>query len=168
VLHPGDEVLVLPGGQRTVIDSIDTFEGPVDTAFPNMSVTVRVKDDLDISRGDMLVEPDDPPTPARELDAMVCWMGQTPLRPGARLVIKHTTRTTRARIEELDYRVEVNTLTHEPADELALNEIGRVRLRSGSPLMADPYSRNRNTGSFILIDEASNDTVAAGMVLSAR
>jgi bifunctional enzyme CysN/CysC len=116
----------------------------------------------------MLVEADDPPVAARELDAMVCWMGQTPLQPGTRLVIKHTTRTTRARIEELDYRVDVNTLSHDRADGLALNEIGRVRLRSGSPLMADPYSSNRTTGSFILIDEASNDTVAAGMILSAR
>ena len=121
--------------------AIETYDGPVETAFPTMSVTVRVKDDLDISRGDMLVEADDPPDAARELDAMVCWMGEAPLRPGARLVIKHTTRTTRARIEELDYRVDVNTLAHEPADELALNEIGRVRLRAGSPLMADPYSQ---------------------------
>jgi sulfate adenylyltransferase large subunit len=168
VLHPGDEVLVLPGGQRTEVVAIDTFDGPVDTAFPAMSVTVRVADELDISRGDMLVEPDDAPAAVRELDAMVCWMGSEPLRPGARLTIKHTTRTTRARVEDLDYRVEVNTLDHEPADELTLNEIGRVRIRSGSPLMADPYSRNRTTGSFILIDEASNDTVAAGMVLSAR
>ncbi len=168
VLHAGDEVVVLPGGQRTEIDAIETYDGPVETAFPTMSVTVRVKDDLDISRGDMLVEADDPPVAARELDAMVCWMGEAPLRPGARLVIKHTTRTTRARIEELEYRVDVNALTHEPADELVLNEIGRVRLRSGSPLMADPYAQNRTTGSFILIDEASNDTVAAGMVLAAR
>jgi sulfate adenylyltransferase large subunit len=168
VLHPGDEVLVLPGGQRTEVVAIDTFDGPVDTAFPAMSVTVRVADELDISRGDMLVEPDDAPAAARELDAMVCWMGSEPLRPGARVTIKHTTRTTRARAEGLDYRVEVNTLDHEPADELTLNEIGRVRIRSGSPLMADPYSRNRTTGSFILIDEASNDTVGAGMVLSAR
>jgi sulfate adenylyltransferase large subunit len=168
VLHPGDEVLVLPGGQRTEVVAIDTFDGPVDTAFPAMSVTVRVADELDISRGDMLVEPDDAPAAARELDAMVCWMGSEPLRPGARVTIKHTTRTTRARVEDLDYRVEVNTLDHELADELTLNEIGRVRIRSGSPLMADPYSRNRTTGSFILIDEASNDTVAAGMVLSAR
>jgi sulfate adenylyltransferase large subunit len=168
VLHPGDEVLVLPGGQRTEVVAIDTFDGPVDTAFPAMSVTVRVADELDISRGDMLVEPDDAPAAARELDAMVCWMGSEPLRPGARVTIKHTTRTTRARVEDLDYRVEVNTLDHELADELSLNEIGRVRIRSGSPLMADPYSRNRTTGSFILIDEASNDTVAAGMVLSAR
>jgi sulfate adenylyltransferase large subunit len=168
LLHPGDEVMVLPSGQRTEVVGVDTFDGPVDTAFPSMSVILRVADDLDISRGDMLVEPDDPPAATRELDAMVCWMGQTPLRPGARLVIKHTTRTTRARIEELDYRVDINTLGHEPADGLALNEIGRVRIRTGSPLMADPYARNRTTGSFILIDEASNDTVAAGMVLAAR
>jgi sulfate adenylyltransferase large subunit len=168
VVHPGDEVMVLPSGQRTRISAVDTFGGPVDTAFPSMSVTLRVADDLDISRGDMLVEPDDPPPAARELEAMVCWMGQAPLRPGARLIIKHTTQTTRARVEELDYRVEVNSLGHERADELALNEIGRVRIRSGSPLIVDPYARNRATGSFILIDEASNDTVAAGMVLSAR
>jgi sulfate adenylyltransferase large subunit len=168
VVHPGDEVLVLPSGQRTQIAAIDTFEGPVETAFPEMSVTVRVADDIDISRGDMLVEADDPPAAARELDAMICWMSEAPLRPGARLTIKHTTRTTRARIEELDYRVEVNTLAHEPADELGLNEIGRIRLRAGSPLMADPYSSNRTTGSFILIDDATNDTVAAGMVIAAR
>jgi sulfate adenylyltransferase subunit 1 (EFTu-like GTPase family) len=99
---------------------------------------------------------------------MVCWMGEAPLRPGARLVIKHTTRSTRARVEELDYRVDVNTLEHQPADELVLNEIGRVRIRTGSPLIVDPYSRNRTTGSFILIDEASNDTVGAGMVRTAR
>jgi sulfate adenylyltransferase large subunit len=168
VLHPGDEVMVLPGGRRTEITAIDTFQGPVDTAFPTMSVAVRVADDIDISRGDMLVEPDDPPAAARELDAMVCWMGEAPLRAGTRLVIKHTTRTTRARVEELDYRVDVNTLAHLPAEELGLNEIGRARIRTGTPLMADPYARNRTTGSFILIDEASNDTVAAGMVLSAR
>ncbi|MGN6869891.1 MAG: sulfate adenylyltransferase subunit CysN [Solirubrobacteraceae bacterium] len=168
VLHPGDEVMVLPSGQRTEIAAIDTFKGPVDTAFPEMSVTVRVTDELDISRGDMLVDPDDPPAAARELEAMVCWMGQTSLRPGARLVIKHTTRTTRARVEELDYQVDVNALEHQPADELALNQIGRVRIRTGSPLIVDPYARNRTTGSFILIDEASNDTVAAGMIVSAR
>jgi sulfate adenylyltransferase large subunit len=168
VLHPGDQVMVLPSGQRTEIAAIDTFKGPVENAFPEMSVTVRVADELDISRGDMLVEPDDPPAAARELEAMVCWMGSDPLHPGARLIIKHTTRTTRARVEQLDYRVDVNTLDHQPTDELALNEIGRVRIRTGSPLIVDPYARNRTTGSFILIDEASNDTVAAGMVVSAR
>jgi sulfate adenylyltransferase subunit 1 len=168
VLHPGEEVMVLPSGQRTEIAAIETFRGQVETAFPEMSVTVRVADELDISRGDMLVDADDPPVAARELEAMVCWMGSAPLQPGARLVIKHTTRSTRARVEGLDYRVDVNTLRHQAADELALNEIGRLRIRTGAPLIVDPYSRNRTTGSFILIDEASNDTVAAGMVLAAR
>jgi sulfate adenylyltransferase large subunit len=168
VLHPGDEVVVLPSGQRTEIAAIDTFEGSVDAAFPSMSVTLRVGDDVDISRGDVLVAADDPPAPARELEAMVCWMSDTPLRPGARLTVKHTTRVTRAVVEQLDYRVDVNTQAHLEAHELALNEIGRVRLRVGSPLIVDPYARNRTTGSFILIDEATNDTVAAGMVLGAR
>jgi sulfate adenylyltransferase large subunit len=168
LLRPDDEVLVLPSGQRTRIVAIDTFDGSVETAFPSMSVTVRVADELDVSRGDMIVEADDPPVAARELEAMLCWMGEAPLRPGARLVIKHTTRTTRARVEQLDYRVEINTLAHEPADQLGLNEIGRVRLRTGTPLIVDQYAGNRTTGSFILIDEASNDTVAAGMVLGAR
>jgi len=168
VLHPGDEVLVLPSAQRTRVSGIDTFKGSIESAFPAMSVTLRVDDDLDISRGDMIVGIDDPPAAARELEAMVCWMGRAPLRPGARLVIKHTTRSTRARIERLDYRIDVNTLAHVPAEELTLNEIGRVRLRVGAPLIVDPYARNRTTGSFILIDEASNDTVAAGMVLSAQ
>jgi sulfate adenylyltransferase large subunit len=168
LLRPDDEVLVLPSGQRTRIAAIDTFDGPVQTAFPSMSVTLRTADELDISRGDMIVEADDPPVAARELDAMLCWMRSEPLRPGTRLVIKHTTRTTRARVEELDYRVDVNTLEQLAADELALNEIGRVRIRSGSPLIADPYALNRTTGSFILIDEATNDTVAAGMILSAE
>jgi sulfate adenylyltransferase large subunit len=168
LLRPDDEVMVLPSGQRTRIATLETYDGPVETAFPNMSVTVRVADKLDISRGDMLVEADDPPVAARELDAMLCWMDQALLRPGARLVIKHTTRTTRARVEELDYRVDVNTLEHLAAEHLALNEIGRVRIRTGTPLIVDPYARNRTTGSFILIDEASNDTVAAGMILGAR
>jgi sulfate adenylyltransferase large subunit len=168
LLRPGDEVLVLPSGERTRIAGIDTFDGSVQTAFPSMSVTLRTADELDISRGDMIVSADDHVVAARELDAMLCWMGSEPLRPGARLVIKHTTRTTRARVEELDYRVDVNTLDHLAAGELALNEIGRVRIRSGSPLIADPYALNRTTGSFILIDEATNDTVAAGTILSAE
>jgi sulfate adenylyltransferase large subunit len=168
VLRPGSEVLVLPGGRRTRIAGIDSFAGELDTAFPTMSVTVRLDDELDISRGDMLVEPDDPPAAARELDAMICWMSDRPLAPGGRYAIKHTTRTARAIVAELEHRVDVNTLAHEPADQLGLNEIGRVRLRCSSPLMVDRHRRNRTTGSFILIDEASNDTVGAGMVLGAR
>ncbi len=168
ILRPGSEVLVLPGGQRTRIAGVESFAGEVDTAFPAMSITVRLRDELDISRGDMLVDPDDPPCAARELDAMICWMSDKPLQPGRRYAIKHTTRTTRAIVDELEHRVDVNTLGHEPADRLALNEIGRARLRCSSPLMVDRYRRNRTTGSFILVDEASNDTVGAGMVVGAR
>jgi sulfate adenylyltransferase large subunit len=168
VLRPGDDVVVLPGGQRTTIEAIDTYSGALDAAFPTMSVTLRFADEIDVSRGDMIVEPDDPPVTARELEAIVCWMSEQPLRPAGRYVIKHTTRTARAVVKELEHRVDVNTLEHVPATELGLNEIGRVRLRCSAPLMVDPYARNRTTGSFILIDEATNDTVGAGMVLGAQ
>jgi sulfate adenylyltransferase subunit 1 (EFTu-like GTPase family) len=168
VLRPGSEVVVLPSGQRSRVEAIDTYEGEVDAAFPNMSVTLRLADQLDISRGDMIVEADDQPTAARELDAIVCWMDDKPMMPGGRYSIKHTTRTARAIIGELEYRVDVNTLEHLPADKLELNEIGRLRVRTSAPLMVDRYRRNRTTGSFILIDESTNDTVGAGMIQGAR
>jgi sulfate adenylyltransferase large subunit len=167
VLRAGDEIQVLPGGQITRIKAIDSFEGEIDAAFPTMSVTVRLADQIDVSRGDMFVNADDPPVPAREIEAMVCWMSQSPMKPGARYAIKHTTRTARAVIERLEYRVDVNTLEHAEAGGLGLNEIGHVHLRSSAPLMVDRYRRNRTTGSFILIDEATNDTVAAGMLIHA-
>ncbi len=168
LLRPGGEVVILPGGRTTTIASIDTFDGVLDAAFPSMSVTLRLADDLDISRGNMIVEAEDQPTVARTLDAIVCWMGEAPLAPRGRYAIKHTTTTARAIVDALDYRVNVNSLDHEPASRLTLNEIGRVRLRCSAPLMVDPYARNRTTGSFILIDESSNDTVAAGMIISAE
>jgi sulfate adenylyltransferase large subunit len=168
VLRPGTEVVVLPSGQRTRVEAIDTYDGEVDAAFPNMSVTLRLADQLDISRGDMIVEADDQPTAARELDAVVCWMDDKPMAPGGRYAIKHTTRAARAIIGELEHRVDVNTLEHLPAEKLELNEIGRVRVRTSVPLMVDRYRRNRTTGSFILIDEATNDTVGAGMIQGAR
>ncbi len=168
VLRPGDEVLVLPSGQHTRIAAIDTFDGELRAAFPPMSVALRLADQLDISRGDMIVGAENPPACSRELQALVCWMSERPLRAGARYALKHTTRTTRAIVDALEYRVDVNTLAHQPAHELALNAIGRVRLRTSSPLMVDPYSRNRTTGSLILIDEATNDTAGAGIVLGAE
>jgi sulfate adenylyltransferase subunit 1 (EFTu-like GTPase family) len=167
VLRPGDEVVVLPGGQRTAIEAIDTFDGPREAAFPTMSVTLRLADHLDVSRGDMIVGVEDQPACARELDAMVCWMSETPLRPGGRYALKHTTRDARVIVDALECRIDVDSLEHEPASELELNAIGRVRLRASTPLMVDRYRRNRTTGSFILIDEASNDTVGAGMILAA-
>jgi bifunctional enzyme CysN/CysC len=167
LLRAGDEVAVFPSGLRTRIAAIDTFEGPREAAFPTMSVTLRLADELDISRGDMIVNPDDPPVLAKELEGMVCWMNAAPLRPGARYVLKHTTRTVRAVVKELEYRVDVNTLEHLEAPELGLNEIGRIHLHLSEPVMVDRYRRNRTTGSFIVIDEATNDTVGAGMVLHA-
>jgi sulfate adenylyltransferase large subunit len=167
VLRPGTEVVALPGGQRTRIAAIDSFGQELDAAFPTMSVALRLEDEIDISRGDMIVEAGDQPPVARQLDAMVCWMSQEPLRAGRRYAIKQTTRSARAVVDELEYRVNVNTLEHEQAEQLELNGIGRVRLRTSAPLMVDRYRRNRTTGSFILIDEASNDTVAAGMVVGA-
>ena len=167
VLRPGAEVVVLPGGQKTQIAAIDTFGGETEAAFPTMSVALRFADQLDVSRGDMIVEADDQPLVAREIDAMVCWMSDQPLREGSRYAIKHTTRSGRAIVDTLYHRVDVNALGQESASQLELNEIGRVRLRCSAPLVVDPYARNRTTGSFILIDEATNDTVAAGMVVGA-
>jgi sulfate adenylyltransferase large subunit len=168
VLRPGGEVVVLPGGRQTKIAAVDRHPDEIAAAFPTMSVTLRLADEIDVSRGDMIVEADDQPTIARELEATVCWMSEQPMQPQGRYAIKHTTRTARAIVDALEHRVDVNTLEHVAANQLALNEIGRVRLRCSSPLVVDPYARNRATGSFILIDEATNDTVGAGMVISAQ
>jgi bifunctional enzyme CysN/CysC len=166
VLKPGDEVVVLPSGFTSRIAGIDTGDGPVEEAFPPMSVTVRLEDNLDVSRGDMVCRPHNQPLVTQDIDAMVCWMdAATSLRPGQKLAVKHTTNGVRALVKELQYRLDVNTLHRdEDADELGLNEIGRVRLRTTQPLLCDPYSRNRTTGGFVLIDEATNRTVAAGMI----
>ncbi|GIE83631.1 sulfate adenylyltransferase subunit CysN [Actinoplanes regularis] len=169
VLKPGDEVLVLPSGLTSTIAGIDTATGPVDQAFPPMSVTIRLNDEIDISRGDMICRPHNAPAVAQDVEAMVCWMDESaPLRVGAKYTIKHTTRTARTVVRGLQYRLDVNTLHRDDAaDGLALNEIGRVRLRTTVPLLADEYRRNRTTGGFILIDESTNRTVAAGMIIEA-
>jgi bifunctional enzyme CysN/CysC len=133
-----------------------------------MSVTVRLADDLDVSRGDMLADPEQAPTVARQLEATVCWMAEKPLVPRTKLAIKHTTRTVRAIVDELVSVVDIHTLEDQAAPtQLELNDIARVRLRLSEPLAVDPYAENRTTGAFILIDEATNDTVGAGMILSA-
>jgi bifunctional enzyme CysN/CysC len=167
VLKPGDEVMVLPSGFTSRIAGIETADGPVDEAFPPMSVTIRLTDEIDISRGDLICRPNNAPTIAQDIEAMICWMDETqPLRPGAKYAIKHTTRTARTVIRELHYRLDVNSLHRdETATELGLNEIGRIRLRTTIPLLADEYRRNRTTGGFILIDETTNRTIAAGMIV---
>jgi sulfate adenylyltransferase subunit 1 (EFTu-like GTPase family) len=168
VLRPGDEVQVLPSGLTTTIAGIDGPRGPVDEAFPPMSVTIRLDDDVDVSRGDLICRPANAPTATQDIDALVCWMADEPLRPRQRIAIKHTTRTVRAMVKELTYRLDVNTLHRDPeARELGLNDIGRVRLRATQPLFVDDYLRNRATGRFILIDEATNATVGAGMLTPA-
>ncbi|MGI8657398.1 MAG: sulfate adenylyltransferase subunit 1, partial [Candidatus Limnocylindria bacterium] len=168
VLKVDDDVVVLPSGFETRIAAIDSPNGPVDEAFPPMAVTLRLADDLDVSRGDMICRANNAPVPSQNLDAMVCWMSDSPLAPGRQLALKHTTRTARALVKELQYRLDVNTLHRdEESTSLRLNEVGRVRLRTTVPLFVDPYRRSRTTGGFILIDEATNNTVGAGMILAA-
>ena len=166
VLKPGDRIVALPSGLESTIASIDTADGPVAEAFPPMAVTITLTDEIDISRGDMLCRPNNMPIVSQDIDAQVCWMDESaPLTPGRKYAIKHTTRWARAMVRELSYRIDVNTLHRdEDATELSLNEIGRVQLRVTQPLFVDPYVQNRQTGSFILVDEASNKSVAAGMI----
>ncbi|WP_159840019.1 adenylyl-sulfate kinase [Nocardia sp. CY41] len=167
VFKPGDEVAVLPSGFTTTVEAIWGPGGaPVAEAFPPQAVTIQLADELDISRGDLICRPNNRPTAGRDLDAMVCWFAEdTQLTPGATYTIRHTTRAATAEVRSLDYRLDVNTLHRdEHAESLALNEIGRVQLRTRQPLLFDPYRRNRATGSFILVDDTTNNTVAAGMI----
>ena len=166
VFRPGDEVTVLPSGLTTTIASVDTFDGPVSEAFAPMSVVVRLSEDLDVSRGDMICRPHNHPSMGQDIEAMVCWMTDKPMKPGDFLMVKHTTRWVRAVVKDIHYRLDVNTLHRdESAHSLTLNEVGRVRLRLTQPLFYDSYRRNRTTGSFIVASEQTNVTVGAGMIL---
>jgi bifunctional enzyme CysN/CysC len=166
VMRPGDDVLVLPGGQRSTIASIDTFDGPVAEAFPPMSVAIRLADDIDVGRGSTIVRPHNQPTTANSFEALVCWMSEQPLSPRRRYLVKHTTRSTMLGAADVRYRIDVETLHRdESATTLELNDLGRVHLEVSSPLVFDSYRRNRITGSLILIDEATNETVGAGVIL---
>ena len=166
VMKPGDQVLALPSGLESTIASIQTADGPVQEAFPPMAVTITLTDDIDISRGDMLCRPQNIPSVVQDIDAQVCWMDESAtLSKGRKFAIKHTTRWARALVKELSYRIDVNTLHRdEEATELSLNEIGRIQLRVTQPLFVDPYQQNRETGSFILVDEGTNKTVGAGII----
>jgi bifunctional enzyme CysN/CysC len=164
-LRVGEEVVALPSGLRTRIAAIDTFEGELEEALAPMSVTLRLENELDVSRGELICRAEETPTVSRELRADVCWLNERPLRAGGRYVIKHTTRSATAIVEELADVVDVHTLERTSAPpQLGLNDIGEVRLRTSAPLAFDPYHSNRRTGSFILIDETTNETVGAGMV----
>ncbi len=169
MLEVGDEVVVLPAGVSTTITELDTLDGDADPAVPPMSVTFGLADPLDVGRGDLLVGPGNQPVTARELDCTLCWMSEEPLHPGRRYALKHTTRTVRATVQEITERTDPETLERqvEPTS-LALNDIGQVTLRTNAPVVADPYALNAVTGAFILIDEDSNETVAAGVIRTPR
>ncbi|WP_245634416.1 sulfate adenylyltransferase subunit 1 [Janibacter corallicola] len=165
VIKPGDDVVVLPSGMTTTVAGIDLGHEELDEAYPPMSVTLRLADDLDVSRGDMIARVKNQPEPVQDVDAMVCWMSPTPMRPRQKLAIKHTTQTARTVVKDIQYRMDINSLHRDlEAEDLKLNEIGRVQLRVAKPLLADSYEQNRTTGSFILIDEATGVTVGAGMI----
>ncbi|MBA3983450.1 MAG: 50S ribosome-binding GTPase [Acidimicrobiia bacterium] len=165
-MRPGDEVMVLPSGMTSTIASIDTADGPLDEARPPQSVAITLADDVDISRGDLICRPNNHPEPSQDVEAMVAWMDSSAsLNPRTIFTLKHTTRSVRAMVTDLRYRLDIQTMHRDTeATSLSLNEIGRVSLRTMQPIFADDYRRNRATGSFILIDESTNQTVAGGMI----
>ncbi len=168
VWRAGDEVVVMPSGLRSRVAAVDAAGVEIEDAVPGQSVTIRLEDDVDVSRGDLLADPACPPTAARELTARVAWMSERPLEERARLLIKHTTRTVPARADEIVSVVDIHTLTDQASPgKMELNDLGVVKFRLAEPLAVDPYARNRSTGAFIVIDEATNDTIGAGMVVDA-
>ncbi len=165
VFKVGDEVMVLPSGRRSTIAEIHSFDGSLELAYAPMSVTLRLTDEIDISRGDMIAHPNNLPYMDAQLDAMVCWMDEQPLQLSRKYLLKHTTHTVRSMIRKVNYRVDTDTLTRDDtAGMLQLNEIGRLSIRTTAPLLFDAYERNRYTGGFTLIDEVTHRTVAAGMI----
>jgi sulfate adenylyltransferase large subunit len=163
-LRTGDEVMVLPSGQTTRIESIVTFDGELDAAILSQSVTLKLADEIDLSRGDMLVSPHEPPSVSTHFSAAVVWLNETPLQLNRSYIAKHTTRQVKAKVKRIQFRVDVNTLAHEPAQELGMNGIAVLEIESSSPLFFDSYESSRTTGSFILVDPLSNATVGAGMI----
>ncbi len=162
----GDEVMLLPSGFNTKIKQIDTFEGPIKTAFPPMSVTMQLEDDLDLSRGDMIVRQNNVPEVSQDIELMVCWFNDRPMRQRGKYVLKHTTQDAMCVIKEVRYKMNINTLHRMEEDKnIGMNDIARVVIRTTKPLFFDNYRRNRITGSIILIDEATNETVGAGMII---
>lgn len=165
VVRKGDAVMALPSGKTSKVKSIVTYEGEIEEAFPPMSVTLTLEDEIDISRGEMLVHPDNKPYEGRNFEAMLVWMDEEPMDVSKQFYIKHTTNTTRARIDGIKYKVNVNTMEQSEVDHLILNEIGRVVFSTGKELFFDPYKKNKQTGAFILIDPITNNTSAVGMII---
>jgi sulfate adenylyltransferase subunit 1 len=166
VFKKGDEVMVLPSGFTSKIAAIDTFTGEIEQAFAPMSVTLRLEDDIDIGRGDMIVRPNNQPEISQDVDMMICWMGEKAIVPNGKYAIKHTTKDARCIVKNIHYKVDINTLHRlEDDKDIQMNDIARITIRTTQPLFYDRYSRNRVTGSIILIDEATNKTVGAGMIV---
>jgi sulfate adenylyltransferase subunit 1 len=166
VIRKGDEVTVLPSGFNSKVKSIDTYDGEIEEAFPPMSVTITLEDDIDISRGDMIVKPNNQPETDQDVDMMVCWMSEKPLQPGGKYAIMHANADARCMVKEVIYKMDINTL-HKMEDDksIKMNDIGRIKLRTTRPLFKDAYTKNKVTGSLIMIEEGTNNTVAAGMIL---
>ena len=166
VFKKGDEIMVLPSGFSSTIKSIDTFNGPICEAFAPQSITMTLEDDIDISRGDMIVRKNNSPEPKQDIDLMICWLSDTPLQLRGKYAIKHTSKDARCMIKNILYKVDINTLHRNEEDKkISSNDIARISIRTTAPLFIDSYNSNRNTGSVILIDEATNNTVGAGMIL---
>lgn len=166
VIKKGDKIMALPSGFTSTIDKIDTADGEIEEAFPPMSVTLLLKDDIDISRGDMIVRENNKPEVTQDFDLRICWFNDRPLQLRGKYEIRHTTQTARCIIQDIQYKMDVNTLHRNLEDKkIGMNDIARISIRTTKPLFADPYSRNRITGSIILVDEGTNETVAAGMII---
>jgi len=166
IFKPGDDVVVLPSGFQSKIKSIDTFDGELAEAFAPMSVSITLEDDIDVSRGDMIARPNNQPTVSQEVELMLCWLDNSPLNTSGKYILRHTSNEVRAMVKDIRYKVDVNTLHRNEEDlEVKMNDIARVKLRLAKPIFSDSYAKNRITGSIILIDEATNNTVASGMVI---
>jgi sulfate adenylyltransferase subunit 1 len=166
IFKPGDEVTVLPSGFSSKIKSIDTFDGEIDEAFAPMSVSIQLEDDIDVGRGDMIVRTNNKPSPSQDIEAMICWLNNDGPKPRGKYTLRHTSSDAKAMIKDIRYKLNISTLHRDEEDkDVKMNDICKVLLRTTKPLLADPYRRNRVTGSIILVDDATNETVAAGMIV---
>ena len=165
VFKPGDEVQILPSGFSSEIESIHTANGSIDEAFAPLSCSLLLKENIDISRGDMIVKVNSPPDRGQDIEAMLCWFSEKKMVVRGKYSLRHTTKEVKAIVSNLQYKININTLRKvEEEDEFSMNEIGRVTIRTSAPIYYDSYKNNRTTGSFILVDDMTNETVAAGMI----
>ena len=166
ILRPGDEITVMPSGFTSKVKTVELANQALEEAFAPMSITVELEDDIDISRGDMIVRSNNKPEASQDIEIMLCWLNNAPMQPGAKYLVRHTSNEQKAMIKEILYKIDINTLDRNAEDKsIAMNEIAKVRLRTTKPLMTDPYRENRTTGSLILVNESTNETVAAGMIV---